>query len=349
MIEIWYGILAFTLIVYVTLDGRNFGAGILHLIVAKTPAERRQLIAAIGPLWSWHEVWLVAFGGVMFVAFPRLLGVAFSGYYLALFLVLWSLILRGISLEVGGHIDDRMWQSFWDFVFPASNVLLGILFGTALGNVVRGVPLKENGEFHMAFFTHFGVDGEVGLLDWYSVSMGVVCLVMATAHGATYLTLKTDGLVHDRCEALARVLWTVIPVFFVAITVETWYVRPELFRGMAASPIAWVGIIVGVAGAVAVYTGLRQHQELRAFVGSNMLIMGLLAAGAAAIFPVILLSTFSPEYSLTAYNSAAGPMSLQVAIIWWPVAVVLSFTYFWFVLRYFAGKVSASDKRDGLY
>src|SRR5262245_41732894 len=122
MIEIWYAILAFTLIVYVTLDGRNFGAGLLHLIVARTPTERRQGIAAIGPLWSWHEVWLVAFGGVMFVAFPRLLGVAFSGYYLALFLVLWSLILRGISLEVGGHIDDRMWQSFWDFVFPASNL-----------------------------------------------------------------------------------------------------------------------------------------------------------------------------------------------------------------------------------
>ena len=108
MVEIWYGILAFTMIVYVTLDGRNFGAGILHLIVTRTPAERRQMIAAIGPLWSWHEVWLVAFGGVMFVAFPRLLGSAFSGYYLALFLVLWSLILRGISLEVGGHINDQI-------------------------------------------------------------------------------------------------------------------------------------------------------------------------------------------------------------------------------------------------
>ena len=222
MVEIWYGILAFTLIVYVTLDGRNFGAGILHLIVTKTPAERRQIIAAIGPLWSWHEVWLVAFGGVMFVAFPRLLGSAFSGYYLALFLVLWCLILRGISLEVGGHVNDPMWQSFWDFVFPVSNVLLGILFGTALGNVVRGVPLKENGEFHMAFFTDFGVRGNVGLLDWYSISIGVVSMVVLTAHGATYLTLKTEGPVHDRCEAIARTLWTIIPVLFVVITAETW-------------------------------------------------------------------------------------------------------------------------------
>jgi cytochrome d ubiquinol oxidase subunit II len=338
MIEIWYGILSFVLIAYVVLDGRNFGAGILHLIVAKTPAERRQLIAAIGPLWSWDEVWLVAFGGVMFVAFPRLLATAFSGYYLALFLVLWSLILRGVSLEVGGHIKDRMWQSFWDFVFPVSNLLLGILFGTALGNVVRGVPLKEDGEFHMAFFTDFGVRGNVGLLDWYTVSVGVACMVMATFHGASYLILKTEGPVHARCEAVARKLWAIIPLLFVLITAETWYVRSELFGTMVRSPIAWIAILVALAGALAVFTGLRQHLELRTFLGSCMIIAGLLTAGAAAMFPVMLLSTLGAENSLTAYNSSAGRMSLKVAMIWWPVALALSFTYYWFVLRHFSGK-----------
>ena len=200
MVEIWYAILAFTLIVYVTLDGRNFGAVSLHLIVAKSSSERRQLIAAIGPLWSWHEVWLVAFGGVMFVAFPRLLGVAFSGYYLALFLVLWSLILRGISLEVGGHIDDRMWQSFWDFVFPVSNLLLGILFGTALGNVVRGVPLKENGEFHMAFFTDFGVTGNVGTARLVFGFNRCRLHDRGDSPWGDLFDSKTEGLVHDRCE-----------------------------------------------------------------------------------------------------------------------------------------------------
>ena len=137
MIEIWYAILVFVFTNYVVLDGRNFGAGALHLIVAKSGAERRQVVAAIGPLWSWHEVWLVALGGVLFVAFPRFLATAFSGFYLALFLVLWSLILRGISLEIGGHIDNRLWQGFWDFVFTVSNILLAVLFGTALGNEAR--------------------------------------------------------------------------------------------------------------------------------------------------------------------------------------------------------------------
>src|SRR6516165_2068166 len=139
MIATWYAIVCFMLIAYVALDGRNFGAGMLHWVVARTPEERRQVIAAIGPLWSWHEVWLVGFGGTLVAVFPRLLASAFAGYYLALFLILWCLILRGVSIEVGGHINDRQWQGFWDFVFVVSNFLLAILFGAAAGNVVRGV------------------------------------------------------------------------------------------------------------------------------------------------------------------------------------------------------------------
>ena len=119
----------------------------LHWLVARTPEERRQVIAAIGPLWSWHEVWLVGFGGTLVAVFPRLMASAFAGYYLALFLIFWGLILRGISLEVGGHINDRLWQGFWDFVFVFSNFLLAILFGAAAGNLARGVPLDAAGQF----------------------------------------------------------------------------------------------------------------------------------------------------------------------------------------------------------
>src|ERR1700693_1775788 len=153
MIGTWYFIVSFMLVTYVVLDGRNFGAGMLHCLVAKPPAERRQVVAAIGPLWSWHEVWVISFGGTLFVAFPRLYAASFSGYYLALFLILWCYVLRGMSLEVGGHINDRMWQSFWDVVFAFSNVLLCILFGVALGDLARGVPIDPNGDFSMAFFT----------------------------------------------------------------------------------------------------------------------------------------------------------------------------------------------------
>src|ERR1700753_1648345 len=120
MIATWYAILAFMLVMYIVLEGFDIGAGLLQFVVGKTEDERRQVIAAIGPLWSWHEVWLVGFGGTLRAGFPRLIASALAGYHLALFLILWCLILRGISIEVGGHIDNRLWQQFWDFVFVFS-------------------------------------------------------------------------------------------------------------------------------------------------------------------------------------------------------------------------------------
>jgi cytochrome bd ubiquinol oxidase subunit II len=347
MIEFWYIIVCFMMTVYVLLDGRNFGIGALHLFVAKSPEERRQVIAAIGPLWSWHEVWLLSFGGTLFVAFPRLYACSFSGYYLALFLVLWCFVLRGMALEVGGHINDRMWLSFWDAVLVFSNVLLGVLFGVAFGDLTRGVPIGPTGDFTMSFFTNFGVRGNVGILDWYTVSMGVVCLIFLVAHGATYLTLKTEGAVHDRSDLIARRLWSIMPVLIVVITVMTLYVRPELAGQMLSNPVAWLGVLIFLAGAGAVFTGLRSRLEQRTFVGSGLMIAGLLSAGAATIFPVILLSTLDPADSLTAYNTAAGMSSLELALIWWPFALVLTLIYYRFVSRIFAGKVKViSDPHD---
>ena len=197
-------------------------------LVAKTPDERRQVVAAIGPLRSWHEVWLVGFGGTLFAVFPRLLASAFSGYYLARVLILWCLILRVVSLEVGGHINDRLWQGFWDFVFVVASFLLAVLFGAAGGNVVRGVPLDAQGNFSMEFFSNFGVRGNVGLLDWYTVSVAVFTVVLLAAHGATYLILKTEGPVHDRSASYAKILWLTALPLFVIVSVETWYVRPDL-------------------------------------------------------------------------------------------------------------------------
>src|SRR5262245_52011237 len=207
MVLAWYVIVSFMLITYVVLDGRNWGAGMLHRLVARTPAERRQVVAAIGPLWSWHEVWLVGFGGTLIAVFPRLMASAFAGYYLALFLILWCLILRGVALEVGGHIKDRMWQGFWDFAFVCSSFLLAILFGVAAGNLARGVPLDASGNFTMAFFTDFKTRGSVGLLDWYTLSIAIFATVILAAHGATYLMLKAEGPVHDRSAKFAKSLW----------------------------------------------------------------------------------------------------------------------------------------------
>ena len=349
MIATWYAVVSFMLIVYVVLDGRNFGAGMLQWFVAKTPDERRQVIAAIGPLWTWHEVWLLGFGGTLIAIFPRLMASAFAGYYLALFLILWCLILRGIAIEVGGHINDRLWQTYWDFVFVCSNFLLAILFGAAAGNVARGVPVDAQGNFSMAFFTNFNVRGYVGLLDWYTVSIAILAVTMLAAHGATYLTIKTEGPVHDRSEKLAKHLWiTVVPLLLV-ILVESRVVRPDLPGRALSNPFWWIGLAVVAISTIALTFGLTNRQEWRTFIGSNFLIAGLLATGAAAIFPVMLHSTLEPEYSLTAYGVASNPGTLRIAGYWWPVGFALAVFYFILISQRYAGKVSLERDTQGFY
>src|SRR5262245_28585321 len=349
MIAAWYAIASLMLIIYVALDGRNFGAGMLHWLVARTPEERRQVIAAIGPLWSWHEVWLVGFGGTLLAVFPKFLASAFAGYYLALFLILWCLILRGVSLEVGGHVNDRMWQGFWDFVFVLASTLLAVLFGAAAGNLARGVPLTSDGTFSMAFFTDFTPRGDVGLLDWYTVSVALFAAVALAAHGATYLTLKTVGAVHDRAKRYTKVLWAAASALLLIITVETAAVRHELVEQAIRKPSCWPGLLLVVTAAVVLASGLTTRREMLAFVGSNLLLAGLLATLAAALFPVVLHSTLAPENSLSAYDVAAGPKSLAYAAIWWPIAFALAVAYFVFVSRRYAGKVSVQRDNQGFY
>jgi cytochrome bd ubiquinol oxidase subunit II len=349
MIAVWYVIASFMLIIYVALDGRNFGAGMLHWFVARTPEERRQVIAAIGPLWSWHEVWLVGFGGTLVAVFPRLVASAFAGYYLALFLILWCLILRGVSLEVGGHINDRLWQQFWDFVFVFSNFLLAILFGTAAGNVARGVPLDAQGNFSMPFFTDFSVRGNVGLLDWYTVSVAIFAVVLLAAHGATYLALKTEGPVHDRSATYSKYLWGTIVPLFLLITVESWAVRPDVPGQAVYNPFCWLGLLVIIVATSILISGLSGRREVRAFLGSNFLVAGLLVTGGAAIFPIMLYSTLAPENSLSAYAVASNRTALLLASIWWPVGFALATTYFVFVSRRYVGKVSVKRDTQGFY
>ena len=349
MIETWYFLLSFMLVVYVVLDGRNFGAGILHWYVARTPEERRQVVAAIGPLWSWHEVWLVGFGGTLFAVFPRLLASGFAGYYLALFLILWCLIFRGVALEVGGHLNDRMWQGFWDFVFVIGSALLALLFGVAAGNLIRGVPLDAQGNFTMSFFTDFGIRGKVGLLDWYTVSVGVFSVVLLAAHGATYLTFKTEGPVHDRSAACAKKLWLLVVPLFGIISAEGWIVRPELLEVAKGRPVCGLGIAIILAAIWALFTGLRENHESRAFYGSNFLIVGLMATGALTFFPEMLHSTLKPENSFTAYSTGSPAGSMVMAIIWWPLAFFLSAAYFIYISRRYSGKVSVSKDNQGYY
>lgn len=339
MIEIWYGILSFMLVMFVVLEGFDIGVGLLQYVVGKTDAERRLVIAAIGPLWSWHEVWLVGFGGVLFVSFPTILAVSFAGFYLALFLLLWALVLRGVSIEISGHLADPLWRTAWHVVFVASNVLLAILIGVALGNIVRGVPLGADGKFTLSFFTNFSPRGHVGILDWFTVSVAGFVLVTFAAHGANALLLKTEGGVQDRSLRTARFLWKMVLASLLVVTLETWQLRPELFSGMTSKPMAWIGLIGVIGGLSAAISGLQSKRELLAVMGSSAFIAGLMVAGSASVFPIMLRSTLTPEYSLSAYQNAAAGHGLAIALVWWPVSLIFAVGYFVFIYRHYTGKV----------
>src|SRR5271168_4304445 len=190
MATLWFMIVAIMVAAYVVLDGFDLGAGAIYLGAGKTIDERRKILRAIGPVWDGNEVWLLAAGGTLFFAFPLLYASAFSGFYLPLMIVLWLLMLRGISIELRSHSGDPLWRSFFDGLFTFSSVLLAVFFGAALANVVRGVPIGTDDYFFLPLWTNWRTGPHPGILDWYTVTGGVLAVVALALHGSLYLALK---------------------------------------------------------------------------------------------------------------------------------------------------------------
>src|SRR6476646_7307316 len=202
MEAIWFALVAFMLTAYVVLDGFDLGAGALHLIAARTDEERRMLLRSIGPVWDGNEVWLLAAGGTLFYAFPLLYASSFSGFYLPLSMVLWLLVFRAIGIEFRMHLENEVWREFFDTVFSLASLLLIVLFGAALGNVIRGVPLRADHYFFVPLWTDFLPGPQPGALDWYTVLCAVVTVVAVCLHGALYVILKTAGALNARMRTM---------------------------------------------------------------------------------------------------------------------------------------------------
>lgn len=347
MVMIWFAAAAVMMAVYVVLDGFDFGAGALSTTVAKTDTERRQVLAAIGPFWDGNEVWLLAGGGVLFLAFPAVLGSALSGFYLAIFLVLWVLILRGISIEFRSHLSDSMWRSFWDGLLTLSSGLAPLLLGVALGNVLRGVPLDATGYFSLPLFGSFTTTGELGLLDWYTVLAGLLALVAILHHGALFLAWKADGAVRERSRGAAGWLFPATVGLWLVASAATASVAPAVFRGLAERPLAWLCSALFLGGLATSFVARRKGRDLLAFLGSAAFLLGLLAATAAAVYPLMLGSVDPSIPSLTALNSASGPESLRAGLWWWPVGLVLAIGYTAVVFRLHRGKAQAAAEGEG--
>ncbi|HVX64214.1 MAG TPA: cytochrome d ubiquinol oxidase subunit II [Pirellulales bacterium] len=339
MESLWFAIISGMLGVYVVLDGFDFGVGIIHRLVARNDEERRMALAAIAPVWDGNEVWLIAAGGTLFMAFPRTYATAFSGFYLALMIVLWLLILRGVALEFRSHQENALWREFWDAIFSIASVLLALVLGAALGNVVRGVPVAENGLRGMALFTNFRPEKHAGLFDWYTVLVGLFAVIALAGHGALFLAWRTTGAVQSQSAFLARRIWRgVIPVWIVA-TIATASVQRELFSNIIARPWSLAFVLMAIGGLVAIFACLRRHRELGAFLGSCAFLLGLMAATMSGVYPYWLRSTIDPAYSLTAHNTVAASYGLERGLIWWTVGIGLTAGYFFFLYRSVRSKV----------
>jgi cytochrome bd ubiquinol oxidase subunit II len=343
MEAVWFAIVSGMLAVYAVLDGFDLGVGIVHRLVARTDEERRIVLAAIGPVWDGNEVWLIAAGGVLFMAFPRVYATAFSGFYLALMVVLWLILLRGVAIEFRSHQDNPLWRELWDTVFSAASALLAAAFGTTLGNLVRGVPLLREGLPGMPLFTDFRPGPEPGILDWYTGLIGLFALVTLAGHGALYLAWRNDGPVRERSLDLALGAWVSALALWGVATAATAWVRPDLFTGFAARPWALAFVALAEAGAWGAVRLPGRGRELAGFIGSSMFLFGLVATALAGNYPFWLRSTLDLSQSLTATNSASARYGLNVALVWWAVGITLVAGYFTHLFRAVRGKVRPDD------
>ncbi|MGD0050246.1 MAG: cytochrome d ubiquinol oxidase subunit II [Vulcanimicrobiaceae bacterium] len=307
MIVVAFIVLALMLGTYVLLDGYDLGVGTIHLFVTRTDAERAATIASIGPFWNGNEVWLIAAGGTLFGLFPLVYASSFSGFYLPFMVVLWLLMFRGIALELRGHYASELWHQFFDVTFAVASALLALLFGVALGNVVRGVPLDAQHYFKGTF---------AFLLNPYAVGVGLLAVLALAMHGAAWVALRVEGAPAERAARALRIVWPIVLLFTVALTYATFRVHspwPNLLAmpWIALAPLASAVGLLGVA--------VLREQPRRTFAASSLFLAGLLASAAATLFPYLLPGFPVAEHGLSVYTATVPPATLATML---PVIII---------------------------
>jgi cytochrome d ubiquinol oxidase subunit II len=331
--NVWYSLIFLLLTGYAVLDGFDLGVGVLHLF-ARNDHERRVHLNAIGPVWDGNEVWLLTGGGALFAAFPPVYATVFSGFYLALMLVLTALICRAVSMEFRGKIESESWKWLWDWAFGLGSLVAALLFGVAFGNVLRGVPIDETGRYVGSF---------LGLLNPYSLLVGLTGLAMLILHGAAYLTLKSEGELQDRVRRWVPRAWQVFVALYVVATIATFFSAPHLFDGVAPRALFWVFLVM-MLGAV-IYSRLAHQagRHLATFLATSLTIIAVMGLAGVSLYPRLVPSSLDLANSLTAYNSSSTPRTLTTMLIIALIGVPLVLVYTALIYRAFRGKVEITD------
>jgi cytochrome d ubiquinol oxidase subunit II len=321
----WFCLLAFMIAMYVVLDGFDLGVGALHRILGRNDAERDEATGLIGPVWDGNEVWLIAAGGVLFLGFPKAYAASFSGFYFGLIIVLWLLVGRGLGLEFRHQFDNPLWRAACDTVFWLSSAALALMFGVALGNVVRGVPLGPDGYFRAPLFD---------LLNWYGLLIGLFGLVVLVAHGANFLAARAGAALAERAQRVARGAWWAKLLLVAGLAYPTYSVRDEMFTNFGDHPWRLIFPALALAALAAQFVYQRAGHWGRAFFASSAFIVGMLTTMAAGLYPNILPARDGHPFGLTIHNAASSEHALTVGLRWWSLGIVLAIGYFIVAYRF---------------
>ena len=337
---IWFLLWGVLWAIYFILDGYDLGIGTLLPVLGKSDTDRRIMLNSMGPFWDGNEVWLITAGGVTFAAFPKAYAVMFSGLYTPLMLLLFALIIRGVSLEFRHQVDSPAWRKVWDWGATIGSFLPALLLGVAFANIFMGLPLDENGVFQGNLLT---------LLNPYGLAGGVLFVLLFAMHGALWLAIKSEGDLQRRAANLARKLWPVLLVLIAAFVVLT-VVYTKLLVNYLANPLLLVLLVVPVLALLLLRRQIGKEDWWYAWGLSAAMITGLTLFGVVGLYPALLPSSINPDYSITIANAASSTLTLSimlgVALVFVPIVAAYQF----WLYRTFSHKVTEKELgQDGAY
>jgi cytochrome bd ubiquinol oxidase subunit II len=333
---IWFALWGVLWAVYFMLDGFDLGVGMLRPFVARSEEDRRIMLNATGPFWDGNEVWLITAGGVTFAAFPGTYAVMFSALYTPLMLLLFALILRGISFEFRGKEDKAWWRSTWDACHLLGSFVPALLLGVAFANIFAGVPIDREGVFQGNLFT---------LLNPYGLLGGILFVLLFAVHGAIWLNIKAGGPLQERARNLLPRLWVALLVAAVLFLVFTWF-HTRLWQNVLTRPVLLILPLLAVAGLLLTRLYAARRAWWMAWFASSATIVGATLFGVAGLYPALLPSSLDPAFSRTAFNTQSSPLTLTIMLVVALIMVPIVIGYQIWVYRRFSGTVTAESLRE---
>lgn len=331
--SIWFFLWGLLWAVFFITDGFDFGIGTLLPFISKTEQDKRLMVNAMGPLWDGNEVWLITAGGVTFAAFPLVYAIMFSSLYSALMLILFALILRGVSFEFRGKVDSPGWRRLWDTCIFVGSFAPALLFGVAFANIFKGLPLDEKHLFQGNLLT---------LLNPYGLVGGVLFVLLFLVHGALWLAAKTDGDLHLRAVKTAAMLWPVELIVAVAFLIYS-ATATRLYNNFLAYPVLFVVILLAVLGLLGIRFFLARQNYFKAWFASALTIVSATFFGVIGLFPNLLPSSIDDAFSLSAFNASSSPLTLKIMFIVVVIFIPVVLAYQIWAYNLFKNKLDPAD------